>query len=91
MGVSFEVTRPTTSWFIALLDGLSGGLSADYRGKLPEVVVINPTGERRVLEVLDTKEEADAREATIRDDFATLDLADWCDRYEVPKSFFDGM
>ena len=90
MGISFEVTRPTTSWFIALLDGLSGGPSADYRGKLPEVVVINSNGDRRVLEVLDTKEEADDRAATIKNDFATLDRADWCLRYEVPESFFDG-
>jgi len=90
MGILLQVTRPTTSWFTAILDGISGGSVGDYRGKLPEVVVINSNGERRVLDVLDTEEEANNRAATIRDDFATLDLTDWCDRYEVPESFFDG-
>ena len=84
------MTRPTSSWFIVILDALSGGPSGDSRGKLPQVVVINSNGERRVLEVLDTEEEADDRAATIRDDFATLDLEDWCDSYQVPGSFFAG-
>ncbi len=75
---------------MAILDGLSGGPAGDYRGKLPEVVVINSNGERRVLEVLDTQEEANNRAAVIEEDFATLDIDAWCVRYEVPGSFFDG-
>jgi len=90
MAISFQVTRPTTSRFITILEALSGGPSGDTRRKLPEVVVINSRGERRVSEVLDAKEEADDRAAAIMDEFATLDLADRCARYDVPGSFFDG-
>jgi hypothetical protein len=90
MGVRFEVTKPTTSWLFALLDGLTGGPGSDYQGKLPEVAIISSAGEPRVLDVLDTEEEANNRLAVITDDLATLDLDTWCAHYEVPESFFDG-
>jgi hypothetical protein len=88
----FEVTKPTTSWLTAFLDILSagtGGGSGDYRGEPPTVAVLNARGERLVLEVLDTMEQANERLETIRAEFESLELGEWCGRYEVPETFFD--
>lgn len=54
------------------------------------VVVRNANGEKRVLEVTKTVEEARDRVAAIEKDFKTLDSAQWCERYDVPLSFVSG-
>jgi hypothetical protein len=51
------------------------------------VAALNSTGQRRVLEVLDTEDEAQARASAIEDDFRTLPVEEWCDRYGIPLSF----
>jgi hypothetical protein len=67
--------------------GGSGGTSSGTIRKYPEIAVYNSIGRRRVLDVLDTDEEAERRAAVIEEDFRVLDIVQWCKRYDVPLSF----
>jgi hypothetical protein len=40
-----------------------------------------------VIEVLDTDDQAQERVSTVIDDFTTLAVEDWCDRYGIQLSF----
>jgi hypothetical protein len=55
--------------------------------RYPEVAVYNSIGKRRVLDVTDTDEEAADRAAVIEDDYKSMDIREWCERYNVPFSF----
>ena len=59
-------------------------------GPGPSVVVHNANGEKRVLEVTKTIKEARDRVGAIEKDFKTLNMAQWCERYDVPLSFVSG-
>jgi hypothetical protein len=59
-------------------------------GPGPSVVVHNANGEKRLLEVTKTVKEARDRLAAIEKDFKTLNMAQWCERYDVPLSFVSG-
>jgi hypothetical protein len=91
--LQFEVTHARTStWLWTILDGLSGtvGPNNSTVSRYPEVAVYNWLGVRRVLEVTDTDEQAEERADVVQDDFETLSLDEWCDRYDVPSSFVTG-
>jgi hypothetical protein len=62
----------------------------DYSGKGPSVVVQNTSGEKRVLAAAKNMKDARARAATIENDYKTLSVAQWCERYDVPASFVVG-
>ena len=62
----------------------------DYSGRGPSVVVQNTSGEKRVLEAARNMKDARARAATIENDYKTLSVAQWCERYDVPTSFVMG-
>ena len=72
---------------LRLLDGGAGVAESDPGYRYPEVAAYNSIGERRVLEVLDTDDEAQDRASVIEDDFKTLTIEEWCDRYGIPFSF----
>jgi hypothetical protein len=57
----------------------------DYSGKGPWVVVQNTSGEKRVLEAAKKMKEARARAAAIENEYKTLSVVQWCERY---ASFF---
>ena len=87
----FEWTPTKTSsghgLLLRILDGAQGAASRDVGYKYPEVVAYNTMGERRVIEVLDTDDEAEQRASAIEDDFRSLTIEEWCDRYGIPLSF----
>jgi hypothetical protein len=62
----------------------------DYSGRGPSVVVRNTSGEKRILEAAKNMKEARARVAAIENDYKTLSVAQWCERYDVPASFITG-
>jgi hypothetical protein len=64
-----------------------GGGFADYSAGGPTVVADNSHGQRRVIATAKTMEEASQRAGEIEEEFKTLDLASWCERYSVPQSF----
>ncbi len=91
----FGVEKSKIAWGAFFRDlGRSSPATAsqfeNYSGKGPTVVVHNATGEKRVLEVTRTLQEARARSRAIEHDFKTLSTAQWCERYDVPVSFVTG-
>ena len=54
------------------------------------MVAENRTGEKRVVEVTKTMKEAQERAAAVEQDFETLSVSEWCERYDVPGSFVTG-
>lgn len=94
--LQFEVEKAKVNWRAFLHNmGLGRTMSATTMnsrydatsGPGPSVVVHNAIGEKRVLEVTKTVKEARDRVAAIEKDFNTLNLAQWCERYDVPLSF----
>ncbi len=86
----FEVSKAKISWgtyFQDLMRPAFGGGFKSYTGRGPSVVAENRAGERRVVEVAKTMEEAKERAATIEQDFKTFSTSEWCERYDVPASF----
>src|SRR5665213_2048061 len=73
--------------FLRILDGGAGVAERDAGHRYPEVAAYNSTGKRRVIEVFDTDDEAEERSSVIEDDFRTLSVGEWCDRYGIPHSF----
>jgi secreted protein with Ig-like and vWFA domain len=67
----------------------AGGVKS-FPGGSPSVVAENSNGEKHVLAVARTVEEAQARAATIEQDFNALSPTEWCERYDVPVSFVPG-
>jgi hypothetical protein len=87
----FEWTPAKTSsghgLLLRMLDGAQGAASRDVGYKYPEVAAYNSMGKRHVIEVLDTDDEAEERASAIEDDFGTMTVEEWSDRYAVPLSF----
>jgi hypothetical protein len=72
---------------LRILDGGAGVAAPDAGYRYPEVAAYNSKGARRVIEVTDTDDEAQQRASAIDDDFRTLTIEEWCDRYGIPLSF----
>ena len=87
----FEWTPTKTSsghgLLLRILDGAQGAASRDVGYKYPEVAAYNTMGRRQVIEVLDTDDEARDRALAIEDDFGTMTVEEWCDRYGIPRTF----
>jgi hypothetical protein len=90
----FEFTPARTSsphgLLLRILDGAQGVAERDVGYRYPEVAAYNSTGKRRVIEVVDTDDEAQDRASAIEDDFKTLTIEEWCERYGIPLSFVTG-
>lgn len=87
----FEVTQARTSTphglLLRILDGAQGVAERDVGYRYPEVAAYNTMGEGRVIEVLDTDDAAEQRASAIEDEFRSLTVEEWCDRYGIPLSF----
>src|SRR5664279_4537914 len=75
---------------LRILDGGAGVAAPDSGYRYPEVAAYNSKGQRRVIEVLETDDEAQQRAFAIEDDFRTLTVEEWCDQYGIPVSFVTG-
>jgi len=75
---------------LRILDGGAGVAERDAGYRYPEVAAYNSTGKRRVIEVLDTDDEAQERASAIQGDFRALTVEEWCDCYGIPLSFVRG-
>ena len=86
----FQATKPKINWgtyFQNLFRPKFGGGFEDYADRGPSVVAENSHGEKRVVAVFKTSEEAKQGAASIEGDFERLGAAAWCERYEVPPEF----
>jgi hypothetical protein len=72
---------------LRVLDGGAGVAEPDAGYRYPEVAAFNSAGRRQVIEVVDTDGDAQERASAIEDDFRTLTVEEWCDRYGIPLSF----
>lgn len=63
-----------------------GGVKS-FPGGSPSVVAENSKGEKHVLAVAQTMEEAEQRANIIEQEFQALSATEWCKRYDVPVSF----
>ncbi len=89
----FDVVKSKIRWgtyFVDLMRPKFGGGFESYSGRGPTVVASNSTGEKRVVAVTRSMDEAKERAEAVDQDFKTLDLATWCERYGVPESFVSG-
>jgi hypothetical protein len=95
-GLRFEVTKakqPYARMFIELIGGLVSGSpsSADQSSftpsKYPEVAIYNSRGDRRVLEVLNSDEEAQSFLMKAGAAYRNLPTDRWCEEYGVPSTF----
>ncbi len=93
----FEVTAGTkrkfalSTFFQNMFRPRFGGGFAPYTtGTGPSVVADNQRGERLVVAVTSTMEEARERAAIIEGDYRKLSPQEWCTRYDVPASFVSG-
>ena len=82
------------SWGVSPLSQLQerafdGGIKS-FPGGSQSVVAENLNGDRHVLAVAQTMDEAQERAATIERDFRALSPTKWCERYDVPVSFVAG-
>jgi hypothetical protein len=88
-----EVEKAKVNWGTYLQDMFRprfGGGFQNYSGRGPSVVAHNFNGEKRVLELTKTVEDAQNRATAIKQDFSTLETAQWCERYNVPLAFVSG-
>jgi hypothetical protein len=86
----FEVTKPKINWrtyFGDLMRPKFGGGFEDYSRGSPAVIAENARGDRRVIAVLETQQDAKSKAAVIESDLETLGVAAWCERYGVPPDF----
>jgi hypothetical protein len=67
-----------------------GGGRKCFPGGRPSVVAEDLSGDRYVLAVLQTVEEAQERAKAVERDFDGLSRTEWCKRYDVPLSFGQG-
>ncbi len=93
----FEVTKATKGKFSLstyfqdmFRPKFGGGFKSYSSGTGPSVVAENLRGEKLVVDVTKTMEEAQDREAIIEGDFRRLSTEDWCSKYNVPASFVSG-
>jgi hypothetical protein len=90
----FEVTQATKekfsfgTYFQNMFRPVFGGGFRPYSSaRGPSVVAENMRGEKLVVDVTKTMEEAQGRAAVIEADFRRLSTEDWCSKYHVPVSF----
>ena len=93
--LEFGIEKSKINWGIYFQNAIRTRWSAssqfeDYSGRGPSVVVQNTSGEKRVLEAAKNMKEARARTATIENEYKSLSVAQWCERYDVPASFVMG-
>jgi hypothetical protein len=93
--LAFGVEKSKIHWGTYFQNALRSRGSAssqfeDYSGRGPSVVVQNTSGDKRVLAGAENMKDARARAATIENDYKTLSVAQWCERYDVPASFVMG-
>lgn len=89
--LDFSVSRSKVKWatyFQDLLRPKFGGGFESYSGRGPAVVAENSRGEKRVVAVTKKMNEAEEKALIIEREFQTLPRATWCERYDVPESFF---
>jgi hypothetical protein len=91
----FEVDKPKINWGALFRNTeraspATAGQWENYSQGRPSVVAYNSSGEGRFLEATNTVKEARKRAAVIEQDFETLDIAEWCERYDVPPTFVSG-
>ncbi len=89
------VEKPKIKWGTYFQDmmrtrGSASSQFQDYSRSGPSVVVQNASGEKRVLQATKNVKEARDRAAAIENDYKSLGLAQWCERYDVPVSFVSG-
>ena len=87
--VRFEVKRTKVSYVRMILDLVSGSGpdAAWYLSKYPEVAIFNGRGDRRVLEVWNSDEEAEHFCSQAQLDYREMPIEDWCEKYGVPPEF----
>jgi hypothetical protein len=93
--LEFGIEKAKIKWGTYLQNAIRSRGSASsqfqsYSGRGPSVVVHNVHGEKRVIEVTKTVNDARDRAAAIEKDYKTLGAAQWCERYDVPVSFVSG-
>jgi hypothetical protein len=93
--LEFGIEKAKIKWGTYLQDAIRSRGSASsqfqsYSGRAPSVVVHNAHGEKRVIEVTNSVQDARDRAAAIEKDYKTLGPAEWCERYDVPVSFVAG-
>ncbi len=86
----FELHKPTAGWGSAIAEAAMGDIPQGV-GKLPEIACYNSKGDRRVVEVFDSYEEARERAPVIEEEFRSMDTPEWCERYGIPLAFVNGM
>jgi hypothetical protein len=91
----FGVEKARINWGTFLQNmmrsrGSASGQFENYSSRGPSVVVWNARGDKRVLEVVKTMNEARDRANSLEREFGTLPVAQWCERYDVPESFLSG-
>jgi hypothetical protein len=77
--LEFQVAKPRIKWgtyFQDLFRPKFGGGFESYSGKEPSVVA-----------VFRSLQEAEEGATVIENDFKTLGVAAWCERYDVPLNF----
>lgn len=88
--LEFQVARPKIKWgtyFQDLFRPKFGGGFESYSDKEPSVVARNANGEKRVIAVFRSLQEAREGATVIENDFKKLGTAVWCERYDVPLNF----
>jgi hypothetical protein len=88
----FSVEKSKIRWGTYLQDMLRARGSASsefqsYSGRGPSVVVRNGRGEKRVVAVTTSTQEARERAGAMEADYQRMGPAAWCERYDVPLSF----
>jgi hypothetical protein len=89
----FEIEKAKISWGTYLRDLMRprfGGGFESYSAHGPSVVAENARGERQVVAVAKTLQEAKDKAAVIESDFETQGAAAWCERHHIPLSFVSG-
>ena len=86
----FELRKPTAGWGSAIAEAAMGDIPQGV-GKLPEIACYNTNGDRRVVEVFDSYEQAQERAPVIEEEFRSMDTSEWCERYSIPLAFVNGM
>jgi hypothetical protein len=70
-----------------LLQTAFDGGTKNLPGGSPSVAAENSRGDKHVIAVAQTIEDARDLATSIEEDFNALDPTEWCERYDVPTSF----
>jgi hypothetical protein len=89
----FGVEKGKIRWgtyFRDLMRPRFGGGFESYSGGGSSVVAQNSHGEKHVIAVFKTLQQAKDNAVIVESDFRTLGATAWCERYNVPLSFVSG-